>query len=458
MNNIEMVLEKQRNYFNSGATRDLDFRIDKLSTLKKSIVKNEKQILEALWVDLHKSEFEAYATEIGIILDEINFAIKHLKSWSKTKKVRTPLTNFLSSSYIYSEPYGVSLIISPWNYPFQLLISPLIGSIAAGNCAMLKPSENSPSTTEVIIKVIEECFTEEFVCVVEPYGGKESSEALLKEEFDYIFFTGSVPVGKIVMEAASKHLTPVTLELGGKSPCIVDKDADVKLAAKRIAWGKFLNAGQTCVAPDYILVHQSVKVDLLTGIIGYIKEFFGENPANSNDFPRIINERQFNRLLGLLDRGNIVTGGEYSKIEKYIAPTIIDNVGWNDPIMLDEIFGPILPILEFENLDEVIKMVNSRPKPLALYYFSTNKKNQERIIEMISYGGGCINDTIMHVASPYLPFGGVGASGMTAYHGKGSYDVFSHKKSVTKKSNLIDVKIRYAPYNDKIKLLKKLMK
>ena len=458
MNNIGIILEKQRNYFNSGATRDLDFRIDKLRTLKKSIVKNEKQILEALWADLHKSEFEAYATEIGIILDEINFAIKHLKSWSKTKKVWTPLTNFLSSSYIYSEPYGVSLIISPWNYPFQLLMAPLIGSIAAGNCAMLKPSENSPSTTDVIIKVIEECFVEEFVCVVEPYGGKESSEALLKEEFDYIFFTGSVPVGKIVMEAASKHLTPVTLELGGKSPCIVDKDADVKLAAKRIAWGKFLNAGQTCVAPDYILVHQSVKAELIIEIIGYIKEFFGENPAKSNDFPRIINERQFDRLLGLLDKGNVVAGGEYIKIEKYIAPTIIDNISWNDPIMLDEIFGPILPILEFENLEQVIKMVNSRPKPLALYFFSTNKKNQERIIEMISYGGGCINDTIMHVASPYLPFGGVGASGMTAYHGKGSYDVFSHKKSVIKKSNLIDVKIRYAPYNDKIKLLKKLMK
>lgn len=458
MNNIGMILEKQKNYFNTGATRDLDFRVDKLCALKKSIKKYEKQILEALWGDLHKSEFEAYATEIGIILDEINFAIKHLKSWSKTKRVRTPLTNFLSSSYIYSEPYGVSLIISPWNYPFQLLISPLIGSIAAGNCAMLKPSENSPSTTEVIIKVIEECFTEEYVCVVEPYGGKESSEALLKEEFDYIFFTGSVPVGKIVMEAASKHLTPVTLELGGKSPCIVDKDADVSLAAKRIAWGKFLNAGQTCVAPDYILVHKSVKEKLLTEITVYIKEFFGENPAKSNDFPRIINERQFDRLVGLLDRGNIVTGGEYSRIEKYIAPTIIDNITWNDPIMLDEIFGPILPILEFQDLDQVIKMVNSRPKPLALYFFSTNKEHQERIIEMISYGGGCINDTIMHVASPYLPFGGVGASGMTAYHGKGSYDVFSHKKSVIKKSNLIDIKIRYAPYNDKIKLLRKLMK
>ena len=323
---------------------------------------------------------------------------------------------------------------------------------------MLKPSEYAPCTTKVIMKVIEESFSEEFVCVVEPYGGKESSEALLKEEFDYIFFTGSVPVGKIVMEAASKHLTPVTLELGGKSPCIVDKDADVELAAKRIAWGKFLNAGQTCVAPDYILVHQSVKEELLTEMIRCIKEFFGENPAKSNDFPRIINERQFDRLIGLLDRGNIVTGGEYSKVDKYISPTIIDNINFNDPIMQDEIFGPILPIIEFVNLEEVIKIVNSRAKPLALYYFSTNKKNQERIIEMIPYGGGCINDTIMHVASPYLPFGGVGASGMNAYHGKGSYDAFSHKKSVTRKSNLIDVKIRYAPYNDKIKLLKKLMK
>jgi len=458
MSNIGMILEKQKNYFNSGATRNLDFRIEKLRTLKKCIVNNEKVILEALWADLHKSEFEAYATEIGIILDEINFAIKHLKSWSKTKKVRTPLTNFLSSSYIYSEPYGVSLIISPWNYPFQLLISPLIGSIAAGNCAMLKPSEYAPCTTKVIMKVIEESFSEEFVCVVEPYGGKESSEALLKEEFDYIFFTGSVPVGKIVMEAASKHLTPLTLELGGKSPCIVDRDADVALAAKRIAWGKFLNAGQTCVAPDYILVHQSVKEELLTEMIRCIKEFFGENPAKSNDFPRIINERQFDRLLGLLDRGSIVTGGEYSKVDKYISPTIIDNINFNDPIMQDEIFGPILPIIEFEDLEEVIKIVNSRAKPLALYFFSTNKKNQERIIEMIPYGGGCINDTIMHVASPYLPFGGVGASGMNAYHGKGSYDVFSHKKSVTRKSNLVDVKIRYAPYNDKIKLLKKLMK
>jgi len=458
MNNIQRVLEKQKNYFNTGVTRDLNFRIEKLRKLKESIVKNQKQILEALWADLHKSEFEAYATEIGIILDEINFAVKHLKSWSKTKKVRTPITNFLSSSYIYSEPYGVSLIISPWNYPFQLLMAPLIGAIAAGNCAMLKPSENAIKTTGVIIKVIEESFSEEFVCVVEAYGGKESSEALLKEEFDYIFFTGSVPVGKIVMEAASKHLTPVTLELGGKSPCIVDKDADVVLAAKRIAWGKFLNAGQTCVAPDYILVHQSVKDKLLTQITRYIKEFFGENPEKSNDFPRIINERQFDRLIGLLGSGNVVKGGEYNKTDKYIAPTIIDNITWNDPIMLEEIFGPILPILEFEDLEEVIKMVNSRPKPLALYFFSTNKKSQQRIIEMIPYGGGCINDTIMHVASPYLPFGGVGASGMTAYHGKGSYDVFSHKKSVTKKSNLIDIKIRYAPYNDKIKLLKKLMK
>ena len=458
MNNIRRILEKQRNYFQTGVTRDLDFRIEKLSILRRSIKKNEKQILEALWVDLHKSEFEAYATEIGIILEEINFVIKHLKSWSKTKKVRTPLTNFLSFSYIYSEPYGVSLIISPWNYPFQLLMAPLIGSIAAGNCAMIKPSENSPMTTDVIMKIIKESFFAEFISVVEPYGGKEAAESLLQEEFDYIFFTGSVPVGKIVMKAASKYLTPVTLELGGKSPCIVDEDADVKLAAKRIAWGKFLNAGQTCVAPDYILVHQSVKAELLTEITGYIKEFFGQNPVNSNDFPRIINERQFDRLVGLLEKGNIVTGGEYSKIEKYIAPTIIDNITWDDPVMREEIFGPILPIIEFDYLEEVIKKINSKPKPLALYFFSNNKKQQERIINMISYGGGCINDTIMHVASTYLPFGGVGDSGMGAYHGKGSYDIFSHKKSVTKKSNLIDIKIRYAPYNNKIKWLKKLMK
>lgn len=458
MDNIQRILEKQKSYFHTGATRDLNFRIEKLSILKNSIKKNEKQILEALWVDLHKSEFEAYATEVGIILDEINFVIKHLKSWAKTKKVRTPLTHFLSSSYIYSEPYGVSLIISPWNYPFQLLMAPLIGSIAAGNCAMLKPSENSPSTTKIIVKIIEESFSEEYVSVVEPYGGKESAQALLREDFDYIFFTGSVPVGKIVMEAAAKHLTPVTLELGGKSPCIVHKDADIKLAAKRIAWGKFLNAGQTCVAPDYILVHESVKNQLLSDIIVYIKEFFGEDPATSRDFPRIINERQFDRLIGLLDKGKVVTGGEYNKSEKYIAPTIIDNVTWKDPIMLDEIFGPILPVMEFEDLEEAIKIVNSKPKPLALYFFSNNKKHQKRIIDMVSFGGGCINDTIMHVASPYLPFGGVGASGMSAYHGKGSYDVFSHKKSMTKKSNFIDIKIRYAPYGDKIKWLKRLMK
>lgn len=458
MDSIQRILEKQRSYFHTGATRDLNFRIKKLSILKDHIKKNEKQILEALWVDLHKSEFEAYATEVGIILDEINFAIKHLKSWAKTKKVRTPLTHFLSSSYIYSEPYGVSLIISPWNYPFQLLMAPLIGSIAAGNCAMLKPSENSPSTTKIIVKIIEESFSEEFVAVVEPYGGKESVQGLLREDFDYIFFTGSVPVGRIVMEAAAKHLTPVTLELGGKSPCIVHKDANIKLAAKRIAWGKFLNAGQTCVAPDYILVHESVKNQLLSDIIVYIKEFFGENPLTSRDFPRIINERQFDRLIGLLDKGKVITGGGYNKSEKYIAPTIIDNITWKDPIMLDEIFGPILPVMEFEDLEEVIKIVNSKPKPLALYFFSNNKKHQKRIIDMVSFGGGCINDTIMHVASPYLPFGGVGASGMSAYHGKGSYDVFSHKKSMTKKSNLIDIKVRYAPYGDKIKWLKKLMK
>ncbi len=458
MNDIQRVLEKQRAYFHTEATRDLDFRMDKLRKLKKTIQKNEKQILAALWSDLHKSEFEAYATEIGIILEEISFVIKHLRAWSKTKKVRTPITHFLSSSHIYSEPYGVSLIISPWNYPFQLTMAPLIGSIAAGNCAMLKPSKYSPKTTEIMIKIIEECFPEDFVSVVEPYGGRESIQALLEEEFDYIFFTGSVPVGKVVMEKASKHLTPVTLELGGKSPCIVDADSDIKLAAKRITWGKFLNAGQTCVAPDYLLVHKSVKKQFLNEMVACIKEFFGEDPSKSKDFGRIVNGRQFDRLIGLLDKGSIVNGGEYNERERYIAPTIIENITWEDPIMLNEIFGPIFPVIEFEDLEQVIKMVNSKPKPLALYFFSNDKSHQERIIKMISYGGGCINDTVIHVASSYAPFGGVGASGMGSYHGKGSFDLFSHKKTVIKKSNIIDIKVRYAPYNNKIKLVKKLMK
>ncbi|SHH44891.1 aldehyde dehydrogenase (NAD+) [Caloranaerobacter azorensis DSM 13643] len=456
MNEIKELIDRQRKYFERGITLDINFRINMLKVLKSAIIENEKLILRALKEDLNKSDFEGYETEIGIVLDEIGYIIKNLRYWTKPKRVKTPITQFISKSYIYSEPYGVTLIIAPWNYPFQLVMAPLIGSISAGNCSIIKPSEYSPNTSKIISKIISDNFEEEFIAVIE--GGIEVNKALLEEKFDYIFFTGSVNVGKIVMEAASKHLTPITLELGGKSPCIVDEDADVELAAKRIVWGKFLNAGQTCVAPDYLYLHKNIKDDFIKNAIKFIKEFFGENPLKSEDYPRIVNIKHFNRLKNLLKDGDVLYGGDFNEEKLYIAPTIIDNITWEDSIMQEEIFGPILPILMFEKLDEVIKIVNIRPKPLALYYFSNNKEKQERVIREISFGGGCINDTIVHLATPYLPFGGVGNSGMGNYHGKASFDTFSHKKSVLKKSNLIDISLRYPPYKNKINLLKKILK
>ncbi|WP_427338396.1 aldehyde dehydrogenase [Caloranaerobacter sp. DY30410] len=456
MDEIKKLINKQREYFGKGITLDIDFRINMLKVLRRAIIENERLILKALKEDLNKSDFEGYETEIGIVLDEIRYIIKNLRSWTKPKKVKTPITQFISNSYIYSEPYGVTLIIAPWNYPFQLVMAPLIGSISAGNCSIIKPSEYAPNTSKIISKIISDNFEEEFIAVVE--GGIEVNKALLKEKFDYIFFTGSVNVGKIVMEAASKHLTPVTLELGGKSPCIVDEDADIELAAKRIVWGKFLNAGQTCVAPDYLYLHKNIKDYFIKNAIKFIKEFFGENPLKSEDYPRIINIKHFNRLKNLLKDGDILYGGDFDEEKLYIAPTIIDNITWEDSIMQEEIFGPILPLLVFEELDEVIKTVNTHPKPLALYYFSNDKEKQERVIKEISFGGGCINDTIVHLATPYLPFGGVGNSGMGSYHGKASFDTFSHKKSVLKKSNLIDISLRYPPYRGKIKLLRKILK
>ncbi|KGG80501.1 aldehyde dehydrogenase [Caloranaerobacter azorensis H53214] len=456
MNEIKELIDRQRKYFERGITLDINFRINMLKVLKSAIIENEKLILKALKEDLNKSDFEGYETEIGIILDEIGYIIKNLRYWTKPKRVKTPITQFISKSYIYSEPYGVTLIIAPWNYPFQLVMAPLIGSISAGNCSIIKPSEYSPNTSKIISKIISDNFEEEFIAVVE--GGIEVNKALLEEKFDYIFFTGSVNIGKIVMEAASKHLTPITLELGGKSPCIVDEDADVELAAKRIVWGKFLNAGQTCVAPDYLYLHKNIKDDFIKNAIKFIKEFFGENPLKSEDYPRIVNIKHFNRLKNLLKDGDVLCGGDFNEEKLYIAPTIIDNITWEDSIMQEEIFGPILPILMFEKLDEVIKIVNIHPKPLALYYFSNNKEKQGRVIREISFGGGCINDTIVHLATPYLPFGGVGNSGMGNYHGKASFDTFSHKKSVLKKSNLIDISLRYPPYKNKINLLKKILK
>lgn len=456
MTNIKETIEKQRAYFAEGATKQLDFRLEKLKILREAIIDNEKEIMEALKKDLNKAPFESYETEIGLVLEELKYTIKHLPKWVRRKKVKTPITHFLSRSYIYTEPYGVTLVMSPWNYPFQLTIAPLIGSIAAGNCTIIKASDYSSNTSDVIHKLISKNFDEAYISVIR--GGREANRTLLDERFDYIFFTGSVQVGKIVMEAASKHLTPVTLELGGKSPCIVDETVNIDLAAKRIVWGKFLNAGQTCVAPDYLMVHSSVKGKLINKISDYIIEFYGSESCSNLDYPKIINDKHFYRLLGLLKDEDIVFGGKSNNKTNQISPTVLDNVTWDSVVMQEEIFGPILPVLEFEDINEVISIVNKRPKPLALYYFSNNNDRQKRIIKNISFGGGCINDTVVHVATSYMPFGGVGHSGMGGYHGKASFETFSHKKGILDKSNLIDINLRYPPFKNNLKLLKKIMR
>ncbi len=456
MESIRDMLKKQKSFFEKGYTKDINFRIEALKKLKHNIKMNETNIFKALKIDLNKSEFETFITEIGIVYDEINGAIKNIKKWSKSKKVKTSITNFLASSYIYNEPYGVALIMAPWNYPFQLIMAPLVGAISAGNCVLLKPSELAVETEKIIVKIIKETFSDEYIGVVT--GGIKENEALLKEKFDYIFYTGGINVGKIVMRAAAEHLTPMTLELGGKSPCIVDKDANIDLAARRIAWGKFLNAGQTCVAPDYLVVHRNIKEKLISSIENYIIEFFGENAFESEEYPRIINERHFKRLEGYLKEGKIISGGKTDISNLYIEPTIIEGINFKNRIMEEEIFGPIFPVIEFEGMDEVTDIIKNNPKPLALYYFSEDKEKQEFIIKNISFGGGCINDTIMHLSTSTLPFGGVGSSGMGSYHGRTSFETFSHKKSILKKSNLVDIKIRYAPFKGKINLARKLFK
>ncbi|MFX0549338.1 aldehyde dehydrogenase [Hathewaya histolytica] len=458
MKEIDILLKSQRDFFGSGKTKDINYRIKKLKDLKKNIQKYENNILKALKDDLNKSAFEAYETEVGMVIEEINIAIKNIKRWAKKEKVRTPLMHFGTKSYIYKEPYGVILNISPWNYPFQLSLAPIIGAISAGNCAILKPSKYSKATSMVLEELISETFKEEHVAVVGKDGGREYLSELLEYKFDYIFFTGSPKVGKVIMEKASCNLTPVTLELGGKSPCIVCKDADLEKTSKRLVWGKFLNAGQTCVAPDYVLVHEDVKEDLINFIKKDIEEFFGKEPKLSDDFGRIINKNQFDRLLGYLDRGQIIVGGDYDREERYLSPTLIHKVSWMYPVMQEEIFGPILPIIEYKDLDSTIKLLSGRPKPLALYLFTNNKVVEKKVLENLSFGGGCVNDTIIHVSSPYVPFGGVGNSGMGAYHGKESFELFTHKKSILKKSNLFDIKVRYAPYKDKIKLIKRILK
>lgn len=458
MSDISGIIKNQIKFFNSGRTLDIDFRVEKLKILKNTIIKYEGSILKALKDDLNKSEFEAYETEVGIVLEELSLTIKKLRKWNKDIKIKSSILHYKTKSYIHSEPYGVVLNIAPWNYPFQLLMAPLIGIIAGGNCAMLKPSKYAPKTTEIIGKIIDESFDHDYISVVEGSGGRESISALLDLRFDYIFFTGSVKVGKIVMEAASKNLTPVTLELGGKSPCIVDKDANLELSAKRIVWGKLLNAGQTCVAPDYLLVHKEIKDKFLKLLVSEINKQFGEDIEKSLDYPRIVREDDVLRLKNYLNEGTIYFGGEYKVEDKYMMPTILTDISESSAVMTDEIFGPIFPVMEFEKLDEALDFVNNREKPLALYYFSNSDSNVEYVLRNTTSGGVTINDTVIHVAFDNLPFGGVGNSGIGSYHGKASFDTFTHRKSVVKRSTFIEFPLRFAPFKDKIKLLRKVMK
>ena len=452
---IRNLLKAQRNYFDSGQTKDIAFRKKMLQTLYTILHDNEKKILEALKQDLSKSVYEGYMTEFGLTLHEIRFVLKKLTRWARPRRVRTHYLQFPASSTIYPEPYGISLIISPWNYPCLLTMAPLIGSMAAGNCSVIKPSEYTPHTSAVIAETIGSRFDPDYVAVIE--GDAQTSSALLAEPFDYIFFTGSPGVGKIVMAAAARNLTPVTLELGGKSPCIIERGIDLDRTARRIVSGKFINAGQTCIAPDYLLVHQSVKPKLVERLQYHIRNFYGDNPRQSPDYPRIVNEKHFDRLNLFLANGSIICGGQTDRSDLYIAPTLLDGISWSDPIMQEEIFGPILPVMTYDDLSGAISKVRKLPRPLALYFFSNSREDTQRVLSEISFGGGCINDTLLHVASPHLPFGGVGSSGIGSYHGKASFETFSHQKSILKKPLKIDTPLRYPPFKNKLKYLKKLV-
>ncbi|WBM73428.1 aldehyde dehydrogenase [Saprospira grandis] len=455
LDQIPELLAQQRSFFASQQTKSLQFRKAQLERLHQKIVEREQEILAALHSDLRKHEFEAYSTELGFVLVELKKAIQQLPKWMKAQKVGTPLFLFNAGSEIRAEPYGLSLIIGPWNYPFQLLFAPLIGALAAGNTAILKPSELAPATSAISAEIIREAFPPHYVACLE--GGVPVAQALLKERFDYIFFTGGTKVGKIIYQAAAQHLTPVTLELGGKSPCLVDRDTDLKATAKRIVWGKFTNAGQTCIAPDYVLVDKAVKEPLIAEMKRQIKKAYGDNPQQSDSLARIINAAHFNRLIAYLKDGEIAAGGDYEEEERYLSPTLMTEVDLNSPLMQEEIFGPILPIISYDSLPAAIEFINQRPKPLALYVFSKNDKHVERVLAETSAGGACVNDTLLHIVNPNLPFGGVGDSGIGAYHGESSFQLFSHQKSVLKRSFLIDDPVRYAPYKLGIKWLKKLM-
>lgn len=448
---MDNILKQQKRFFSSGKTLSVDFRLNYLKKLKKVIKLKEKDIFSALYLDLGKSETESYMCEVGLTVDEISYFLKNLKKFSKDKVVKTPITNFHSKSIIKSVPWGNVLVISPWNYPFLLTMEPLVEAIAAGNTVILKPSAYSPATSKIVKEIIEEVFPSDYVAVVT--GGREENKTLLSLKFDYIFFTGSQNVGKEVLRKASENLIPTTVELGGKSPCIVDETANINLTAKRLVFGKFLNCGQTCVAPDYVFCHESVKGKLITAIKKEIASQYGVSPLNNKDYGKIINEKHYNRLTQLIDSEKVIIGGNSEKETLKIEPTVMQNVSWDDEIMKEEIFGPILPILVYENIDDVIKTIDSKSRPLALYIFSNNKKSIKKVTEQCRYGGGCINDVVVHLATPEMPFGGFGESGLGAYHGKFGFDTFSHKKSILCKKTWIDLPIRYQPYNKICRIL-----
>ncbi|MCK5535501.1 MAG: aldehyde dehydrogenase [Bacteroidales bacterium] len=454
--NYKTLVNSQLEYFNSNITKDVNFRIVQLKKFRDVLKSNETLLDKAIYDDFKKSSFENYATELSIIYHEINLAIKKLKKWSKRKRVGTNMANLPGKSYIIPEPLGVTLTIGAWNYPYHLSLAPVIPALAAGNTAIIKPSELALNSSHAMAKIINENFDAKYFHVVE--GGVEETKSLLKEKFDKIFYTGSSKVGKIIMKTASENLTPVTLELGGKSPCFVFNDANLKISAQRIVWAKFLNGGQTCVAPDYILAEKGVKEKLIAEIKNQIVAILGDDPKNSESFVRIISLHHYNRILQLVDFDKIIIGGKTDEDALYIEPTVMDNVSFDDAIMQDEIFGPILPIVEFENLDQTIKIIKDREKPLALYIFTSNKKNSNKILHEISFGGGAVNEAVMHLANSNLPFGGVGYSGMGSYHGKAGFDCFTHYKSILDKSTMIEPPIKYAPYLDwKRKLLQKLL-
>ncbi len=447
-NEIQNLLEKQRTFYKSGATIPVDFRIKQLKKLYNAVKKYQTEINEALKTDLGKSHYEGFMCESGLVLAEISYMIKHTRKFAKRKTVLTPLSQFHSHSFRQAVPYGNTLIMSPWNYPFLLTLDPLADSIAAGNTAIVKPSAYSPATSEIIKKIIKECFPAEYVAIVT--GGRLENSALLEQKFDFVFFTGSQAVGKEVLRSAAEHLTPVVLELGGKSPCIVDSTANIKLAARRIVFGKYLNCGQTCVAPDYILCDKSIKDKFVTEVIREIKKQYGENPLDSKDYGKIINEKHFTRLCGLIEKDKVVIGGNADEKTLKIAPTVMDNVSYDDAVMGEEIFGPVMPVIAYDDFNAVINELKDKDKPLALYLFSSNKKNISRVTKELSYGGGCINDVVIHLATSNMGFGGVGESGMGSYHGKDGFAAFSHYKSIVDKKTWLDLPMRYQPYKSKL--------